>query len=87
MALISLLTRKPALREVALSGELTLSGRVLPASGIREKILAAQRAGVKKIIFPEANRIDIDSLDADLREGVDLFLTADVFSIPDKVLK
>jgi ATP-dependent Lon protease len=86
IALISLLTRKPALREVAISGELTLSGRVLPVSGIREKMLAAQRAGVKKIIFPDANRIDIDSLDADVREGVELILTADACSILDKVL-
>ena len=86
LALISLLTRKPARRDVALSGEFTLSGRVLPVSGIREKVLAAQRAGVKKIIFPEANKIDIDSLDADVREGVDLFVAADIFSILDKVL-
>ena len=52
LALISLLTGKPARRDVALSGEFTLSGRLLPVSGIREKVLAAQRAGVKTIIFP-----------------------------------
>jgi len=86
VALISLLTRKPARRDVALSGEFTLSGRVLPVGGIREKVLAAQRAGVKEIIFPEGNRIDIVSLDADVREGVDLSVASDVFSIPDKVL-
>jgi ATP-dependent Lon protease len=59
---------------------------VLPVSGIREKVLAAQRAGVKEIIFPEGNKIDIDSLDADVREGVDLFVAGDIFSILDKVL-
>ncbi len=86
LALISLLTGKPARRDVALSGEFTLSGRLLPVSGIREKVLAAQRAGVKAIIFPEANKIDIEGLDADVREGVELIVAGDIFSILDKVL-
>jgi ATP-dependent Lon protease len=86
LALISLLTQKPARRDVALSGEFTLSGRVLPVSGIREKVLAAQRAGVRTIIFPEANKVDIDGLDADVREGIDLVVAGDIFSILDKVL-
>jgi len=86
LALISLLTGKPARRDVALSGEFTLSGRLLPVSGIREKVLAAQRAGVKTIIFPEANKIDIEDLDADVREGVELLVAGDIFSIVDKVL-
>jgi ATP-dependent Lon protease len=86
LALISLLTRKPARRDVALSGEFTLSGRLLPVSGIREKVLAAQRAGVKTIIFPEANKIDIEDLDADVREGVELIVAGDIFSISNRVL-
>jgi ATP-dependent Lon protease len=59
---------------------------VLPVSGIRDKVLAAQRAGVKEIIFPEANKIDIEGLDSDVREGVELFVAGDIFSILDKVL-
>ena len=86
IALISLLTGKPARRDVAISGEFTLSGMVLPVSGIREKVLAAQRAGVREIIFPDGNKIDIESLDADVREGVVLFAAPDIFSILDKVL-
>ncbi|MGA2027353.1 MAG: endopeptidase La [Syntrophobacteraceae bacterium] len=86
LALISLLTGKPARRDVALSGEFTLSGRLLPVSGIREKVLAAQRAGVKAIIFPEANKIDIEDLDTDVREGVELIVAGDIFSIVDRVL-
>ncbi len=86
LALVSLLTRKPARRDVALSGEFTLSGRLLPVSGIREKVLAAQRAGVKTIIFPEANKVHIEGLDADVREGVELILAGDIFSILDRVL-
>jgi ATP-dependent Lon protease len=86
LALISLLTGKPARRDVALSGEFTLSGRLLPVSGIREKVLAAQRAGVKTIIFPEANKIDIEDLDPEVREGVELIVAGDIFSIVDRVL-
>ena len=86
LALISLLTGKPARRDVALSGEFTLSGRLLPVSGIREKVLAAQRAGVKAIIFPEANKIDIEDLDNEVREGVELIVAGDIFSIVDRVL-
>ena len=55
LALLSLLTGRPARRDVALTGELTLSGRILPVSGIREKVLAAQRAGVTVVVFPKAN--------------------------------
>jgi len=86
LALISLLTGKPAHRDVATSGEFTLSGMVLPVGGIREKVLAAQRAGVREIIFPYANKIDIDTLDADVREGVDLVAAPDIFPMLDRVL-
>jgi len=62
LALLSLLTGRPARRDVALSGEITLSGRVLPVGGIKEKLLAAKRAGVKHVILPLKNRIDIEDL-------------------------
>ena len=61
-ALISLLTRRPARRKVALTGEITLNGRLLPVSGIREKLLAAQRAGVTTVILPKKNQIDVACL-------------------------
>ncbi len=86
MALISLLTGRPARRNVALSGELTLSGMVLPVSGIREKVLAAQRARVGKVIFPGGNRIDVDSLEQGAREGMEIILAGDVGSVLDIVL-
>ena len=86
LALISLLTKRPARRDVALSGELTLSGMILPVSGIREKVLAAQRAGVRKIIFPDRNRVDIENLEPDVKEGIELILTTDISSILDLVL-
>lgn len=71
VALLSLLTRRACKRDVALSGEITLSGRILPVSGIREKLLAARVSGVKTVIFPAKNEMDIkqlpDSVTKDLK--------------------
>lgn len=86
LALLSLLFKRPARRDVALSGELTLSGAMLPVSGIREKVLAAQRAGVKTILFPAANKIDIDQLEPDVTDRVQIILTEEIHSILDVVL-
>ncbi len=66
LSLLSLLTGRPARREVAISGEITLSGRILPVGGIREKVLAAGRAGVRHVILPLRNRIDIEKLPTDI---------------------
>jgi ATP-dependent Lon protease len=62
MALLSRLSNRPAKRNVALTGELTLSGRILPVAGIREKILAAARAGLDTIIVPTLNRVHLEEL-------------------------
>jgi ATP-dependent Lon protease len=86
MGLISLLTERPARRDVALSGEITLNGRILPVSGIREKLLAAQRAGIKKVIFPRRNEVDVNSLPDDVKEGLEMFLGDDVAELVDAVL-
>lgn len=86
MALISLLTRKPARRDVAMTGELTLNGRILPISGIREKILAAQRAGIKTVIFPRRNDVDIHGLDPEVCEGMEIVLADDIQSIIGRVI-
>ncbi len=86
LALLSLLTGRPARRDVALTGELTLSGRILPVSGIREKILAAQRAGVRVVVFPEQNRVDLDDLEEDMKEGLEVILAGEITSLIDLVL-
>jgi ATP-dependent Lon protease len=62
MALLSRLSNRPAKRNVALTGELTLSGRILPVAGIREKVLAASRAGLDTVIFPTLNRVHLEEL-------------------------
>ncbi|MCL4503582.1 MAG: endopeptidase La [Deltaproteobacteria bacterium] len=86
LALLSLLTGRPARRDVALSGELTLSGRLLPVSGIREKILAAQRAGVKVVVFPKKNEVDINDLEPEVKEGLEIVLADDLEPLVDLVL-
>ncbi|MDI6852743.1 MAG: endopeptidase La [Deltaproteobacteria bacterium] len=86
MALISLLTGRPARRAAALSGEMTLNGRLLPVSGIREKLLAAQRAGVTTVILPQGNEVDVRSLGDEVKEGLEIIMAEEVGQIVDKVL-
>lgn len=66
-ALISALTNRPVNREVAMTGEITLRGRVLPIGGLKEKVLAAHRAGIKKIIIPKDNEKDIHDIPESVR--------------------
>lgn len=70
MALISLLTGKYARREVALTGEVTLTGNILPIGGVKEKVLAAIRAGVKTIVLPLKNKDDFEEIDAEIRNKI-----------------
>lgn len=69
-ALLSLARRQPIGRPLAMTGELTLTGHVLPVGGIREKIIAAKRSEIREIILPEANRRDYDELPDYLKEGM-----------------
>jgi len=72
IALLSLLTGRAARRDTALSGEITLTGRLLPVSGIKEKVLAAKRARVRTIILPARNRVDIEDLAGDIRKDIEI---------------
>mgnify|MGYP000895901360 FL=1 len=73
-ALISTLTDIPVDRAVAMTGEVTLRGKVLPVGGIREKVLAAHRAGIKKILLPEDNKKDIDEIPASVKKELEFVL-------------
>lgn len=69
-ALLSLALRKPVTKRVAMTGEITLTGEVLPVGGIREKLIAARRVGVKTVILPEGNTHDVHELPKHITEGL-----------------
>ncbi len=73
-AMISALTRTPVPGEIAMTGEITLTGEVLPVGGLEEKILAAKRSGIKKVILPAANQAEIEEMKAEIKEGVELVM-------------
>jgi predicted ATP-dependent protease len=78
-ALVSELTRRPVRGDVAMTGEVTLSGRVLPVGGIKEKVLAAKRAGIREIILPRQNEKNVkEDLDEELRAGLTIHLVGTI---------
>ncbi len=85
-SLISLLKGSPARRDVAISGEITLSGRILPVGGVKEKLLAARRAGVRVVILPFKNKVDVENLAGDVKAGLEIFLVDKIEEIVDRVL-
>ncbi len=76
--LLSLLTGRPAREGVAITGEVTLRGRVLPVGGIREKVLAAHRAGMRAVILPRRNERDLEELPAAVRAGMEFVLVEEL---------
>jgi ATP-dependent Lon protease len=86
MALVSLLTGRAAKRDAAISGEITLTGRMLPVGGIREKLLAAKQAGVKTIIIPEKNRVEIDGLPETIKKDIAIHFADNLSEIIDIAL-
>jgi ATP-dependent Lon protease len=71
VALTSLYTKLPARTDTAMTGEITLTGLVLPIGGVKEKVLAARRSGIKRIILPTANKKDMRDLPDDAREEME----------------
>jgi ATP-dependent Lon protease len=70
-ALVSLLTGIRVRHDVAMTGELSLRGRVLPIGGVKEKVLAAHRAGIKRIILPERNKPDLEDIPREVRDELE----------------
>ncbi len=71
-SLVSAFTGIPVIRDVGMTGEITLRGRVLPIGGLKEKLLAAKRAGLKKVVLPEKNRKDLDEVPKGIFKGLKL---------------
>ncbi len=77
-AITSMATGRPVRSEVGMTGEVTLNGRVLPIGGVKQKLLAAQRAGLTTVFLPQRNEPDLDDVPAEVREALEIRLTADV---------
>jgi ATP-dependent Lon protease len=75
-AIASLVRAEPVAEDVGMTGEITLTGQVLPIGGLREKALAAQRAGLRRVVFPRENAPDLDDLPEETREALE-FIPAD----------
>lgn len=80
-ALVSLLKGVPIGAGIAMTGEITLTGKVLPVGGIKEKILAARRAGLKRVIIPERNRKDLLEIPAVLRRALTFVFVKDITQV------
>ena len=72
MALVSLLTGRRVRGDVAMTGEITLRGTVLPVGGIKEKVLAAHRSGIKRVVLPDRNRKDVIDIPETVRAEMDI---------------
>jgi ATP-dependent Lon protease len=77
-AIVSLVSDRPAFRNVAMTGEITLTGRVLAIGGLKEKVLAARRAGVKKVIVPAKNRVDMEDVPESVKKELEFVFVEDV---------
>jgi ATP-dependent Lon protease len=77
-ALGSLLSGRPVRAEVAMTGEVSLTGRVLPIGGVKQKLLAAQRAGATTVLLPQRNEPDLDDVPQEVRDALEIHLVSDV---------
>ncbi len=86
-ALVSLLSGRPVKKGVGMTGEVTLRGQVLPVGGIKEKMIAAHRAGLKTIILPKRNELDLDDLPAEVRKALSFVFAETVNDVLDASLE
>jgi ATP-dependent Lon protease len=86
-ALMSLVSGRPVRDDVAMTGELTLTGQVLPIGGLKEKALAAQRAGIHRVLAPRRNEGDLEDVPANLRNGLEFVWVNDVDDVFDAAMR
>jgi len=87
MAMISILSNRPYDHTIAMTGEISLTGKILPVGGLTEKIVAAQRYGFKTVILPEGNRKDFEEIKQEAKENINFEFADHVESVVRKVLK
>ncbi len=80
-ALVSLATGRPVRSEVGMTGEVTLNGRVLPIGGVKQKLLAAQRAGLTEVFLPQRNEPDLDDVPAEVLDALTVHVVGDVLDV------
>jgi ATP-dependent Lon protease len=80
-AIVSLVQGRPVSDEVAMTGEITLTGQVLPIGGVREKVLAAQRAGIRKVVLPRENEPDLEDLPKEARDELEFVLVDSIHEV------
>ena len=80
-SLVSALTQRRVRQNLAMTGEITLRGKVLPVGGIKEKILAAKRAGITHIVLSESNKKDIDEIDEHYLKGLEFHYVTTVLDV------
>jgi len=86
-ALVSALSRRPARHDVAMTGEITLRGRVLPIGGVKEKVLGAVRAGLRTIVLPKENAADLEDLPEEVRKSLEVHLVEDLGEVLSLALR
>lgn len=82
-AMLSAITKTPVRADVAMTGEITLRGRVLPIGGLKEKILAAKNAGIKTVCVPKKNEKDIDEISAEIKKGLEIVFVENLQQVLD----
>mgnify|MGYP000268300930 CR=1 FL=1 len=85
-AMISALTNKPVKNDVAMTGEITLRGRVLPIGGLKEKLLAAKRAGIKKVLIPKDNMKNMSEVDKEITKGLEVIYVTSMNEVIDEAI-
>ena len=86
-ALVSLISRRPVRADVGMTGEITLRGQVLPVGGIKEKVLAAHRSGLKTVVLPKRNEADLEDLPKEVRKGMKFVFVDTVGQVIDAALE
>jgi ATP-dependent Lon protease len=86
-AMVSALSKKPVRSDIAMTGEITLTGRILPIGGVKEKSLAAYRAGIRTVILPAENKNDIEKIPENIKKKISFIFAEKVEEVLDIALK